>query len=33
MTPSAQALSEEERLFRSGLIAGQLMALAFMRFI
>ena len=33
MGPSAQALREDERLLRSGLIAGQLMGLAFMRFI
>jgi AcrR family transcriptional regulator len=33
MGPSAQALSEDERLLRSSLIAGQLMGLAFMRFI
>jgi AcrR family transcriptional regulator len=33
MGPSAQALSEEERMLRSSLIAGQLMGLAFMRFI
>ena len=31
--PSAQALSEDERLLRSGLIAVQLMGLAFMRFV
>ena len=31
--PSAQALSEDERLLRSGLIAAQLMGLAFMRFV
>lgn len=33
MGPSAQALSEDERLLRSSLIASQLMGLAFMRFI
>jgi hypothetical protein len=33
MGPSAQALSEGERVLRSSLIAGQLMGLAFMRFI
>jgi AcrR family transcriptional regulator len=33
MGPSAQALSQDERLLRSSLIAGQLMGLAFMRFI
>jgi AcrR family transcriptional regulator len=33
MEPSAQALSEDERLLRSSLIASQLMGLAFMRFI
>jgi AcrR family transcriptional regulator len=33
MGPSAQALTEDERVFRSSLIAGQLMGLAFMRFI
>lgn len=33
MGPSAQALSDEERLLRSSLIASQLMGLAFMRFI
>lgn len=33
MGPSAQALSEDERRLRSGLIASQLMGLAFMRFI
>ncbi len=33
MGPSAQALPENERLLRSSLIAGQLMGLAFMRFI
>jgi AcrR family transcriptional regulator len=33
MGPSAQALPEDERLLRSGLVAGQLMGLAFMRFI
>ena len=31
--PSAQALSEDERLLRSGLIAAQLTGLAFMRFV
>jgi hypothetical protein len=31
--PSAQALSENERALRSGLIAAQLMGLAFMRFV
>lgn len=33
MGPSAQALSEDERLLRSSLIAAQLMGLAFMRFV
>jgi AcrR family transcriptional regulator len=33
MAPSAQALADDDRLLRSGLIAGQLMGLAFMRFI
>jgi AcrR family transcriptional regulator len=33
MGPSAQALSEDERLLRSSLIASQLMGLAFVRFI
>jgi hypothetical protein len=33
MGPSAQALSEDERLLRSSLIASQLMGLAFMRFV
>jgi AcrR family transcriptional regulator len=33
MGPSAQALSENERALRSGLIAAQLMGLAFMRFV
>jgi AcrR family transcriptional regulator len=33
MGPSAQALSEAERLMRSSLIASQLMGLAFMRFV
>jgi AcrR family transcriptional regulator len=33
MGPSAQALSEDERLLRSSLIASQMMGLAFMRFI
>jgi AcrR family transcriptional regulator len=33
MGPAAQALSEEERALRSGLIASQLMGLAFMRFV
>jgi AcrR family transcriptional regulator len=33
MGPSAQALSEDERLLRSSLIASQLMGFAFMRFI
>jgi hypothetical protein len=33
MGPSAQALSEDERLLRSRLIAVQLMGLAFMRFV
>jgi AcrR family transcriptional regulator len=33
MGPSAQALSQDERLIRSSLIASQLMGLAFMRFI
>lgn len=33
MGPSAQALDESERLARSGLIASQLMGLAFMRYI
>src|ERR1700683_4490131 len=33
MGPWAEALSEDERLLRSSLIAGQLMGLAFMRFI
>jgi hypothetical protein len=31
--PSAQALSEDERLLRSSLIAAQLMGLAFMCFV
>ena len=31
--PSAQALSEDERLLRSSLIAAQRMGLAFMRFV
>jgi AcrR family transcriptional regulator len=33
MGPSAQALSEDERLLRSSLIASQMMGLAFMRFV
>jgi AcrR family transcriptional regulator len=33
MGPSAQALDESERLARSGLIASQLMGLAFMRYV
>lgn len=33
MGPSAQALSEDERALRSGLVAAQLMGLAFMRFV
>ncbi|HYB27989.1 MAG TPA: TetR family transcriptional regulator [Solirubrobacteraceae bacterium] len=33
MGPSAQALSDDERLLRSSLIASQLMGLAFMRYI
>lgn len=33
MGPSTQALSENERALRSGLIAAQLMGLAFMRFV
>ncbi|MGH3150604.1 MAG: TetR/AcrR family transcriptional regulator [Streptosporangiaceae bacterium] len=33
MGPSAQALSENEQALRSGLIAAQLMGLAFMRFV
>jgi Tetracyclin repressor-like, C-terminal domain len=33
MGPSAQALDEPERLVRSGLIASQLMGLAFMRYL
>jgi AcrR family transcriptional regulator len=33
MGPSAQALNEDERALRSSLVAGQLMGLAFMRFI
>ncbi|MGH3213281.1 MAG: TetR family transcriptional regulator [Trebonia sp.] len=33
MGPSAQALSEDERLLRSSLISAQLMGLAFMRFV
>jgi AcrR family transcriptional regulator len=33
MGPSAQALSEDDRLLRSSLIASQLMGLAFVRFI
>ena len=33
MEPSAQALSEDERLLRSSLIAAQLMGPAFMRFV
>ena len=33
MGPSAQALSEHERLLRSSLIAAQLMDPAFMRFV
>jgi hypothetical protein len=33
MGPSAQALSEDERLLRSSLVAAQLMGLAFMRFV
>jgi AcrR family transcriptional regulator len=33
MGPSAQALGENERALRSGLIAAQLMGLAFMRFV
>jgi Tetracyclin repressor-like, C-terminal domain len=33
MGPSAQALGEHERALRSGLIATQLMGLAFVRFI
>ena len=33
MGPSAQALSENERALRSGLIAAQLMGLAFMLFV
>ena len=33
MGPSAQALSEDERLLRCSLIAAQRMGLAFMRFV
>jgi AcrR family transcriptional regulator len=33
MGPSAQSLSEDERTLRSGLIAAQLMGLAFMRYV
>jgi AcrR family transcriptional regulator len=33
MGPSAQALDESERLARSGLVASQLMGLAFMRYV
>lgn len=33
MGPSAQVLSEDERALRSGLVAAQLMGLAFMRFV
>jgi Tetracyclin repressor-like, C-terminal domain len=33
MGPSVQALTEDERLLRSSLIAAQLMDLAFMRFV